>query len=274
MLVTALLLFLLCSCRPKQANTSFLENRDDLAALATRASIDGLTASFVLWCTDTLQGTDARDTPRATLPSTELNVLREVLREPPRPVSARITATQDDGAVVSFSQTTSSGDPYYFWMVLTFRERTIADVSLVKAAEQYDIDELIGIAADKMKDVLSSGMVEGAGLKAVRRLNPEEFRDIAGVRTELSEAFSLRASELIIKTLGMYEREGLVWMPLHESETRHLWQQATIERVVPNPNGLVVNVQVPLRDSGVSDTLDIPFVLTVDGWRLGGMLVP
>jgi hypothetical protein len=266
------LLLLAAGCS-RPASSSYLENGTELLAMTRDSSSRGLAAAFILWCTDSAA------TPSATVPATNLNTealgaLRRDVASPARPSSARVEYSDSACALVSFDRAADVRERMLFWMKLTMENRRIVGAELIAVPDQYDIYDMEETALEKLRAILVSGETEGAGRKAVRRLDPETFGSLRAVRATLAESYSGRAVEAIMQSLGMYERDNLVWMPAKERPAERLWSRAEIAAVTAEGRGFVARFDMPSRDGESTDTAEIPFILTPDGWRIDEAIFP
>jgi hypothetical protein len=267
----ALVLF---SCSPRKTSTSYLDNSSELSALAEEQTTRGTAAAFVLWCTDTARDVTPASGPTLAIPAEELAALRAGIADPSLPATARIIASEGDIAIAAFLRSSPDGAAAPVWMSITVAGRAITAASLSGVPDQYDILDITETAVELMKELMGSGEIEGAGLKAVQRLDPETYPNLAAVRNRLSEVFTDRTVESVIRSFGLYERERLVWMQVQNRSSGRLWDRVEIDRVVPSELGFLARLLVPLREDGTQESLVFPFVLTCDGWRIDQILIP
>ena len=272
--VAACLVLIPWGCSTGDAPGSYLDNCGELAVRSRQPGVEGATAAFVLWITDTLPGSSATPPARSAISGADLRSLRAELESPVRPGSAHIVRARNDGAIVCFRQAESGETAARVWMSIMFRGQSLSTATVVRTPDEYDIHAIIQAGIEELRNINASGTIEGAGLKSIRRLDFESYPNMSAVRAGLAGFFSPRTVETIVQSYGMYEREGVVAMPERGRISRHAWERAEIQSVMHTDAGFVVRLQVPTRDFQGVSTVDVPFVLTFDGWRIDGEIIP
>ena len=149
---------------------------------------------------------------------------------------------------------------------------TITAADVYTEPETFDAIEMITSASKRMQEILaaSGGREMHSGNETLHQLSPPLFPDLNAVKTALREFFTAKATEAIVSKLGMKTVDGSVWTAASAARESRSWNDARIAAITRDANGFVLTLAVPVDDFQRTTTATVPFVMTLEGWKIDG----
>jgi hypothetical protein len=269
-LLAVLVLFLLATCGRSPQSGSALENAAEFETLAASTGPEAVAARCILWLTDTTESDTLLSGIADALSKDELTSIRASVSQPSMPARADFLEKEAREFLALFSGADSSAHSGgRFWLNIKTDEESLIEISLVNEPEGSELFDLAELADARLCDIIAGAEVERVGRSPLLRLRYEDYPDMETLRSGLRDFFTGRAVERIVQKLGVFSRDGVLWMPEIPRRPVRSWQSAEIAERRRNDRGFVARVQLSTGPGEYAD-IEIPFILTFEGWRIDG----
>lgn len=268
---------LLASCRSPAPPSSLAEARE-LARTAEDAggdaAGDAAVARMLLWLTDSSAQREITYDSTARLHRADAERLRGELTASGYPSTCTVIERGPDAVLAVFGGMDSavfSGGRCWLRCALG-GGGCITGMELFAEEEPYDVRQRLLQAEQLLRDIIGGSPSEDAGRSHLRQLSQDDYPDLAALRLALREEFSAQASEQIIQSSGIFMRDGAVYCP--DVPWRHplQWEVTDMSVTTRSDRGFTAHASFPTEMQERSE-VDIPLVITLDGWRLDAPLV-
>jgi hypothetical protein len=268
-------LVLISACGKKQDSNSYLTNSGDFRERSEAAdTAEATTSRFVLWLTDTTAMKEKPAALASSMNAEDLDYVKKYFHTAGRPKRGDFIASSGGMSVIAFSGADTMRYPGgHFWLKVKTSAGTVTDAEVFTEPETFDSIEMIMSASKRVQEIHASlsGKDRKAGNETLYQLSPGLYPDLNAVKTALRELFTVNAAVAVIAKLGIKAEGGAVWTSTRSSRESRSWEDARITAISRDAKGFILTLAVPTADFQNTSTTAVPFVMTMEGWRIDGV---
>jgi hypothetical protein len=227
---------------------------------------------MLLWLTDSSARREIAYDSSARLPQAEAERLRTELVSAGRPTTCTVIERGADAvlAILAGMDSTAVAGGRCWLRCALGGGGAVTGMELSAEEDAYDVRQHLLRAETLMRDLSFAGTTESGGRSRLRCLPQYDYPDLAALRAALREEFTAQAAEQILQQRGYFMRDGSVYAP--DAPWRHAppWDVTDIVVAARSDRGFTARVSFPLEADRAD--VDVPLVITLDGWRLDAPL--
>jgi|GEM_PF-6717288 len=150
------------------------------------------------------------------------------------------------------------------------KQEPIGEIPATSTLDNDTVRKLLIKGARAYAGVLEMATQEKSIVKGkpVVRLDPKRVPTMGALRSYLLAAFTDRAADSVLFDLGVVEDGGKLWLAPPEPGDIRSYDESEIVGVEAEGNGAIVDVEIPLGDSGQTDELRLLLAQAGGNWRV------